>query len=327
MTKQYFSQVIDLFNNMTTWLLIAILAGSVVGSTHPDLGETSSHLIDPIILVLVFLLLFEVPVKGIFKGMTNLRFLSLAWVVNFILIPTIGFAIASFFLSGKELFFTGLLIYFMAPCTDWFLGFTRLAKGNVELGAALLPINMLTQLMLFPFYLWLFGVTIDYEINLSSLLEWFLQPLLAAVVLRLVLHRFMDKLLPITQLAIPLTLTLLVGLIFSTNINELLQHLSVVPLLLTAIFVFFLATYFLGEAVAKFAKLDYPEHTLLTFTASARNASLMLGLTTTALPDQPLIYATITIGMLIEFPHLTALRHLMLRRYHHQSQNAEPQIN
>lgn len=323
MSKQHFAQVFDLFNNMTTWLLLAIVFGSLVGFSSPELGNKAGNFIDPIILVLVFLLLFEVPVKGIFKGMTNLRFLSLAWVVNFVLIPTIGFVIASLFLSGKELFFTGLLIYFMAPCTDWFLGFTRLAKGNVELGAALLPINMLTQIILFPVYLWLFGIAIDYDINLISLVEWFLQPLAAAIVLRILLHHFMDKLLPVTQVAIPVVLSILVALIFSANINQLIQHISVVPLLLTAIFIFFLLTYFLSEGVSKIAKLDYPEHALLTFTTSARNAPLMLGLTTIALPDQPLIYATITIGMLIEFPHLTALRHLLLKQRDRKHQNVE----
>lgn len=190
----------------------------------------------------------------------------------------------------------------MAPCTDWFLGFTRLAKGNVELGAALIPINMASQIILFPVYLWLFGIVIDYEINLSSLIEWFLQPLLAAMVLRILLHRIIDRVLPITQVAIPIVLSILVGLIFSANINQLLQHISIVPLLLSAIFVFF----------------------LLTFTTSARNAPLMLGLATVALPDQPLIYATITIGMLIEFPHLTALRQLMLRRHNTKAHHANP---
>jgi ACR3 family arsenite efflux pump ArsB len=212
----------------------------------------------------------------------------------------------------------------MAPCTDWFLGFTRLAKGNVELGAALIPINMASQIILFPVYLWLFGIVIDYEINLSSLIEWFLQPLLAAMVLRILLHRIIDRVLPITQVAIPIVLSILVGLIFSANINQLLQHISIVPLLLSAIFVFFLLTYILGEGVAKMAKLNYPEHTLLTFTTSARNAPLMLGLATVALPDQPLIYATITIGMLIEFPHLTALRQLMLRRHNTKAHHANP---
>lgn len=305
---------INLFNNTTSYLLIAIVLGSLAGIFFPSAETYVDATIDPTILILVFLLLFEVPTKGIFKGLANVRFISISWLINFIVIPTIGFAVASIFLSGEKLFYTGLVIYFMAPCTDWYLGFIRLAKGNVELGAALLPVNMLTQLIFFPIYLLLFETVVAYKIDLSMLIEWFLQPLLAAVFLRLVFRRIMNHLLPICKALIPMVLTLLVMQIFAANINVLIQHLSVVPLLLMAVFVFFVITWLLGEAVAKLAKFDYPEHCVLTFTTSARNAPLMLGLTTVALPDQPLIYATITIGMLIEFPHLTALKALMLRR-------------
>ncbi len=303
----------------TSLFMSAIICGSVIGFLSPKLGKQAGDLIDPTILILVFLLLFEVPVKGIFKGLNNLRFLSIAWCLNFILNPFIGFIIASVFLSGDKLFYTGLMIYFMAPCTDWFLGFTRLAKGNVELGAALLPINMLTQLILFPVYLLLFDTVVAYKVDLSALLVWFLQPLLAAIFLRLVLHRAMPAMLGFCKYGIPLLLTLLVGQIFAFNINQLLQYLRVLPLLLLAIFIFFLATYFLAEVVSKVAKFDYQDHCLLTFTTAARNAPMMLGLATIALPDQPLVYATITIGMLIEFPHLTALKVITLRRLNGQS--------
>ena len=98
-------------------------------------------------------------------------------------IPLVGFAIASLFLSGQALFYTGLVIYFMAPCTDWYLGCTRLAKGNVELGAALLPINMVSQLILFPVYLLMFDTVVQYKVDLSMLFQWFLQPLAAAIVI------------------------------------------------------------------------------------------------------------------------------------------------
>ncbi|MCK7460350.1 hypothetical protein [Idiomarina aminovorans] len=36
-------------------------------------------------------------------------------------------------------------------------------------------------------------------------------------------------------------------------------------------------------------------------------------MTMAALPELPLIYAALVIGMLVEFPHLTALRYLLLK--------------
>lgn len=307
-------KLVQLFSHSTSLLLIAISIGSFIGITSPQLGAMTSEFIDPTILTLIFLLLFEVPLKGVFRGVTNIRFIGIAWVINFLIIPAIGFAIASLFLSGHSLFYTGLVIYFMAPCTDWYLGFTRLAKGNVELGAALLPINMLSQLILFPVYLLAFDTVVAYKVDLYMLLDWFIQPLAAAMLCRISFHRFIATLLPACKWAIPVVLATLVGQIFAANIYQLIEHLSVVPILLFAIFIFFLITYLLGDLIAKLAKLEYPEHCLLAFTTGARNAPLMLGLTTIALPNQPLVYATITIGMLIEFPHLTALKSILLKR-------------
>jgi len=313
--RKYLEKVFYWLTHSTSLLMMAIILGSVSGIVSPTLGEVAAIGTDSTILILVFLLLFEVPIKGIFLGLSNLKFIGIAWIANFIIIPCFGFIIASLFLSGQTLFYTGLVIYFMAPCTDWYLGFTRMAKGNVELGAALLPINMLTQLILFPTYLLLFNTVVDYKIDLTVLIDWFIQPLLAAMILRVVLHRFMTLLLPLCRIAIPLVLALLVGQIFASNISVLLEHLSIVPRLLLAIFSFFVVTYLIAEGIARLAKFEHPEHCLLSFTTGARNAPLMLGLTTVAIPDQPLIYATITIGMLIEFPHLTTLKVIFLRRY------------
>ncbi len=327
MLNKRLSKTINLFSHSTSLLLLAIIVGSIMGFTSPELGDQAANFIDPTILMLVFLLLFEVPLKGVFKGVSNVRFIGLAWAINFLVIPFIGFGIASLFLVDKALFYTGLVIYFMAPCTDWYLGFTRLAKGNVELGAALLPINMVTQLVLFPIYLLIFDTVIAYKIDLYVLLEWFLQPLLAAAILRFILHRVIKQALLVCKVLIPTVLMLLVGQIFASNINQLIAQIDVVPLLLLAIFIFFIVTYLLAELVAKYAKLDYPEHCLLTFTTGARNAPLMLGLAMVVLPNQPLIYVTITIGMLIEFPHLIALKVLLLKRLNVEQNDQSSLVN
>ena len=217
------------FNRAFTWLghsssliLLAIIIGALIGISSPTTGNKIATFTDPTILILVTLLLIEVPVKGFLQGLSNFKFISITWATNFILIPSIGFVIASIFLSGQTLFYTGLVIYFMAPCTDWYLGFTKMAKGNVELGAVLLPINMVSQILLFPAYLFIFDSVISYSVDLSVLLDWFIQPLMLATILRLVLYRAIKSLLLFCRFVIPLVLALLVGQIFASNINVLM---------------------------------------------------------------------------------------------------------
>lgn len=307
----------------TTALLIAAIAlGATLGSLSEDAGTWLGGWVDPTIVALVTLLIFEMRPEGIRYARSNLRFVAIAWACNFIVIPLIGYGVASLFLHGQPLALTGLVIYFMAPCTDWFLGFTRLAKGNSTFGAALIPINMVSQLALYPVYLHLFaGRQTGFQTGEipTTLIQWFLIPFVVAVVLHLALRMLLPER-PFTRIldgagnVIPWVIALLVVEIFAANVSTIHEHLSLFGLILVAVFVFFVTTWLLGEGVSRLAGFAYPEHALLTMTTAARNAPLMLGITAAAIPDQPLIYAALVIGMLVEFPHLTALKHLLLRQ-------------
>lgn len=309
---------------VTALLAGAIALGAVVGLLSPDLGGRLSAGTDPTLLLLVALLFFEVRLRAVAAGFANLRFMAIAWGANFLIVPVIGFGIASLFLSGQPLLFTGLLIYFLSPCTDWFLGFTRMAKGDTALGAALIPINMISQLLLYPAWLWLFasytGIA-DLGAIPDVLLEWFLIPFIAAQALRFALSKLLPegafaRLSQWVGFAIPLVTAVLIVQIFAGNIGTVADHLYAFAVILVAIFLFFVATFLMGEGLARLFRLPYPQQALLAMTTAARSAPLMLAVTAVAIPDQPLILAAIVIGMLVEFPHLTALKQVLLaRRY------------
>ena len=79
-----------------------------------------------------------------------------------------------------------------------------------------------------------------------------------------------------------------------------------------AVFTFFLFTTLVGETLAIWLRLPRAQQVVLAMTTTARNTPLMLGVAAVALPNQPLVYAILITGMLIEFPHLTALSRLFL---------------
>lgn len=307
--------------SVTVLLVGGISLGATIGYLSPAAGDWLGGQIDITLLILITLLFFGVRFDAIMRSFGHLRFISIALVANFLIVPLIGYGIASVLLPDYSLFMVGLLIYFMSPCTDWFLGFTKLANGNVALGTALIPINMLVQLMLYPLYLQLFTnniVQVDPDIISSTLLQWFLQPLLFAIALHYLLSLLLkpavfNQILETVDQVAPWIIALLVMEIFASNITVIMQHSHVFSWLLLGIFIFFVATFLLGEIISGLSKLRYPEHALLTMTIAARNAPLMLAVTMVALPDQPLIYAAIVIGMLLEFPHLTALRYMLVK--------------
>ncbi len=308
---------------ITPWLLpMAIAAGLALGSLLPETGKSLGAFIDALLFGLLVLLFFEVRFDPLRQVNRHLPFLSLAWVANFVLIPLAGGGIASLFFPRESALFVGLLLYFLFPCTDWFLGFTRMAKGDVALGAVLLPVNLISQLLLFPIYLGLItgsqsGTDLG-GLN-ATLAQWFLFPLLCTVVLRLVLTRLLrkdhfEKLSSLSGNLVYWVIALVALCLFGQHTSTLTANPLALVQILLAVSLFFLVSCALGEVLARWFRLNHPQHVLLAMTTAARNAPLILGLTMIAIPDQPLIHAALTIGMLVEFPHLIALAQLFLRK-------------
>ena len=86
-------------------LIAAIILGAVMGSLWPQSETLLSGLIDYTILLLVFMLLFEVRLQSILSSSNRWQFIAAAILANFLIIPVLGFAIASLFLSAHPLFY------------------------------------------------------------------------------------------------------------------------------------------------------------------------------------------------------------------------------
>ena len=303
---------------ITFLLVFTILIGSLFGLFFQNISSLISNYLDITILALIFFIFLEVPFENLLK-MKKFSFISITWITNFILIPVIGFFIAYIFVGSQAALLIGLFIYFMAPCTDWFLAFTKISKGDIATGTALIPINMISQLVLYPLYIFIFlreVVEVSISNISSTLFNWFILPFGIAILLHFVIKKTVkiktyEKLQNINSNIIEGILAVLVFIIFSANIQTILENISWFLIILLAVFFFFVVIYFITEKISKRFKLSYSERALYTITTSARNAPLMLGITIAAFPNQPLVYAALIIGMLVEFPHLTIISALL----------------
>lgn len=306
---------------ITGLFVAAILAGSLVGALAPDASDVLGSVVDPAILLLVGLLVFTLRLDSLAALKRAPRTVLLALALNFALVPAIAFALTSLLLPEDALRL-GVLIYCLFPCTDWFLGFTRMAGGDTTTGAALIPIQMALQLLLYPVWLALLAgqqVAPALDAIVPTLGTWFALPAGIALGLRLGLRLALspagrERIVQIADRAVPLVIAAVILGLFAGNVGTILADPAAFGWVLLVVFLFFAVVYALGEGVARVFRLDHPAHALLTMTTSARNAPLMLAVTTVALPDQPVVYAAIILGMLIEFPHLTVLTHLLRRR-------------
>lgn len=299
-------------------IFLAMILGLLSNSLF-NTGEYLGGIVDYLVLALVFMVLLDAPLAKMVTAIKQPKVLVIVWLTNFICIPVLGYFISKLFLPNQPLIAIGLAVYFMFPCTDWFLGFTRMANGNTALGSVLLPINMLTQLLLYPVYLSLIAQETVADVTVqdivSTLVNWSLIPAVAALLIKLLAHKLSIDIQKYSSAVTNVLIYALVFAIFSANIEQITSNYSVFFKILLTVSVFFIFVTVITEIVAKLFTLSYEDHVLYSITTTARNAPLMLGLTMSALPDQPLIYAAIVIGMLIEFPYLA----LQVMRFRLQS--------
>ena len=295
-------------------LITAIIIGAFSGIVY----SIKVNLVDYSIIAMLFFLFFNVPIRHLLRGVKNKKYLLTAWLANFILLPTIAFIIASIFVDNHSMIFVGLIFYLVAPCTDWFLGFTKLANGDVDINLAILPINLISQILLLPVYLFLFTNS-SAQVELNAFFDvffyWVLYPFLFAQFIRFICSKIgqvaLEKSAEFSERGMFISLIILIFAIFNNNIQSLLSNLSILPVTLLVVACFFLAVYFFGLLISKKAGFTQAEKASLIVTTSARNTPLMLAISVGLFPNETVIQLILVLGMLIEFPHLILLSFLL----------------
>lgn len=134
--------------------LAAIGAGLGLGSAWPAVGPVFETLLWPVLVLLLYAAFVQVPLLHLRAAFADHRFIAAILLGNFILMPAAVWALAAFLPDDPPLRL-GVLLVLLVPCTDWFLTFSQLGRGDVPRAIAVTPINLLLQLVLLPLYLWL----------------------------------------------------------------------------------------------------------------------------------------------------------------------------
>lgn len=293
-------------------IIMAALLGLLLGVVTP-LGSVSSGLIEVFLMMLLYILFLPIDLKQIRKSFTNVRFTLTAVAINFVFTPLFGYLLGKAFFPSELEIRIGLLMLLVTPCTDWYLVFTGLSKGNVELGMSILPLNLILQILLLPVYLLvLIGneVTMDVAYLLGSVATVLVIPFMLACITKLItknggkFNHFLSEQGDNLQL---LFLCLAVVVMFASEGKSLIDN----PMLLIRMFgplliffgVLFLVSQFLGRLL-KFPKKDT---VALNMTTLARNSPLSLAIAVATFPDRPLISLALVIGPLIELPVLSVI--------------------
>lgn len=136
-------------------ILFAVTCGIVLGQFNM-IHTYSDKFIVPFLFFMLYGLFLSIPLKEIKNGFRNLKFAGTSLTINFLWTPLLAWGLGALFLSDHPALWVGFIMLMVTPCTDWYLIFTEIAKGNVALSTAILPVNLILQVLLLPIYLFIY---------------------------------------------------------------------------------------------------------------------------------------------------------------------------
>lgn len=294
------------------WIITAAFVGVIIGQ-NGFIADHSAGFIEIFLMVMLFLVFSCVNIRDITQSFSNLKFAVAALVVNFGLTPVLAFLLGKVFLGSSLDLQIGFLMLMITPCTDWYLIFTQMSRGNVALGASILPMNLILQILLLPVYLWLFmgDVVVFAPVQMVASIGLVLVvPLSAANLVKLALAKtrhsgsaasFLERYGDNLQM---LFLCLAVVAMFASQGRLLFGNLSLFTWLFVPLIIFFALNFALALFIGARLRMPFADRVSLLFTTSARNSPVALALATITFPSQPHISLALVVGPLIELPIL-----------------------
>ncbi|MDR0888136.1 MAG: arsenic resistance protein [Candidatus Methanoplasma sp.] len=314
---------------------VIIIAVAIIGVVLGQLvffKDNLGVLMEPFLMVLLFLIFLKIDVQDIGKSFRNVKFTLTSLAINFIWTPFFAIGLGLIFLGDIDMRI-GFLMLLATPCTDWYLVFTAMTKGNVPLSTALLPLNLVLQVVLLPVYLFLLiGTNSSFDMGpiLMSIVYVLVIPFVLANIVKFIIVRTKakEKFLSVMdtqgdnlQL---LFLCLAVVAMFASQGEMIVDNPVLLIKMLIPLGIFFIFNFILAQIVGKSLKYPFPDTISLSFTTLARNSPLALAIAVAAFPDQPLIALVLVVGPLIELPVLSLVSHVLshMRVKRENEQNA-----
>ncbi len=305
----------------TLILLLAVAIGIIIGQVQ-GVQVYAEFLIMPFLILLFYGMFLSISLGNIRESFANTRFVGTSVLINFVWTPLLVWGLGWVFLSDHPYLWLGFFMLMVTPCTDWYIIFTGMCKGNINQSIAILPLNLILQLALLPIYLYFFtGVigTFDYAEIIKSIILVLIIPMVAAITTRKLFYSMgkasiiEERVIPFFNRANLIFLCLAIAAMFASQGNLLLQNMGILAMLFMPVILFFVINLFVGEGIGKVMKFSRADTISLDFTILARNSPVALAIAVMAFPEEPLVALALIIGPLLELPLLAIVSRVLLK--------------
>jgi ACR3 family arsenite efflux pump ArsB len=266
------------------WIyLAAIVCGLALGSVAPDVAPRFETLLWPVLAALLYATFVQVPLLHVREAFRDGRFVLAILLGNFVFIPLLVWLTLQW-LPDDPALRLGVLLVLLVPCTDWFITFTQLGRGNAARAIAVTPLNLLLQLLLLPLYLWLMLPAADFSAAIKT--EEMLPAALLLVGFPLVAAAFTERWIEVRAgraiwrerlgwWPVPL-LAVVVFLIAGAQVGTVLDAGPVLLSVLPVFIGFLLVAALLALGLTKWLRLPMDAGRTLAFSLGTRNSFVVL---------------------------------------------------
>ena len=301
----------------TLIIFLAVIIGIGIGQAELIRANAESFIV-PLLVAMLYITFLQIPIEDIKIAFKNKKFTYTSILINFVWTPILAWLLAMVFLGDNPSLYIGFIMLMVTPCTDWYLIFTGIAKGNVALSTAILPLNLILQVILLPICLLIFGGTtgvIELGFLVESILVALIIPLVLAVLTKILLKnkdQLRESLVSSLSVLPIIFLSFAIVAMFASQGQLLLNHLDLLWKITIPILLFFMINLFVSQKAGQLMRFPNSDRASLSLTTLARNSPIALAIAMTAFPDQPLIALTLVVGPLLELPILAVITQILL---------------